>query len=220
MNDQILKATLSALAARRPVFHSEADFQHELAMEISRAGFDLRLEVPFSVNLNGHRVTVELDLLLIDRLTKQRAAVEVKYVKSAASIVHNGENFDLKHTWGTNLSRFDCLADFQRVGRLKAAGAVDFGFSIFLTNASEAWDRDAGKGRIMAGQFSIHDGRPLDAGAVFDWDPVLPSRGSVSAKRLPPYTPIIVPSAATCMWTEYSEFQQKNGRFRYLLLEA
>ena len=99
MNLQILKRAMRALAARRPVFHSEADFQHELAMEFSRAGFDLRLEVPFSVNLNGHQVAVELDLLLIDRQTKQKAAVEIKYVKSAASIVHNGENFDLKHTW-------------------------------------------------------------------------------------------------------------------------
>ena len=211
---------MRALAARRPVFHSEADFQHELAMEFSRAGFDLRLEVPFSVNLNGHQVAVELDLLLIDRQTKQKAAVEIKYVKSAASIVHNGENFDLKHTWGTNLSRFDCLADFQRVGRLKAAGAVDFGFSIFLSNASEAWDRDAGNDRIMARQFSIHDGRPLAAGAVFDWEPAQPGRGSVSVKRLPPYTPISVPCVATCTWVDYSYFQQKNGRFRYLLLEA
>jgi hypothetical protein len=177
MNLQILKSAMRALAARHPVFHSEADFQHELAMEFSRAGFDLRLEVPFSVNLNGHHVTVELDLLLIDRRTKQRAAVEVKYVKSAASIVHNGENFHLKHTWGTNLSRFDCLADFQRVGRLKAAGAVDFGFSIFLSNASAAWDRDAGNDRIMARQLSIHDGRPLAAGAVFDWESAPPSRG-------------------------------------------
>jgi hypothetical protein len=112
------------------------------------------------------------------------------------------------------------LADFQRVGRLKAAGAVDFGFSIFLSNASAAWDRDAGNDRIMARQFSIHDGRPLAAGAVFDWESAPPSRGSVSAKRLHPYTPISVPCAATCTWVDYSVFRQENGRFRYLLLEA
>lgn len=220
MNLQMLKRAMRALAARRPVFHSEADFQHELAMEFSRAGFDLRLEVPFSVNLNGHQVAVELDLLLIDRQTKQKAAVEIKYVKSAASIMHNGENFDLKHTWGTNLSRFDCLADFQRVGRLRAAGAVKFGFSIFLTNTSAAWTRNSGPTQIKGRQFSIHNGRTLAAGAVFDWKPAPPSRGSVSTKRLYPYTPISVPCAARCNWLDYSDFQQKNGRFRYLLLEA
>ena len=39
---------MADLANRRPVFHSEADFQHELALEIRRVWVDcpIRLEFP------------------------------------------------------------------------------------------------------------------------------------------------------------------------------
>jgi hypothetical protein len=74
--------------------------------------------------LNGAGIPVELDLLFLNPQTGQKTALEIKYVKSAVTIVRNGENFDLKNTWGTNLPRFDCLADFQRVGKMKAAGMI------------------------------------------------------------------------------------------------
>ena len=44
---------MAAVARRRPVFHSEADCQHELALEIHQAGHQVRLEVPRDVQVNG-----------------------------------------------------------------------------------------------------------------------------------------------------------------------
>ena len=220
MTRQNLTDAMASLAERRPVFHSEADFQHELAMEISRTGFGVRLEIPFEVNLNNVHITVELDLLLLNARTKHKTAVEIKYVKSAVTVDHRGERFNLKNTWGTNLPRFDCLADFQRVGQLKAAGIVDSAFTIFLTNSASAWADNVGGTNIMARQFSIHEGREMNAGALLNWVPANPTVGSVSARRLPPYAPINIPQAATCTWAKYSDFQGRNGSFRYLLLEV
>lgn len=220
MTRQNLTAAMASLAERRPVFHSEADFQHELAMEISRTGFGVRLEIPYEVNLNNEHITVELDLLLLNARTEHKTAVEIKYVKSAVTVEHNEESFNLKKTWGTNLPRFDCLADFQRVGQLKAAGIVDFAFAIFLTNSASAWTDNVGESEIMARQFSIHEGRQMYAGALLNWVPADPPVGSVSARRLHPYAPINIPQPATCTWANYSDFQQRNGSFRYLLLEV
>lgn len=42
-----IHSLLAGLARKRPVFHSEADFQFALAWEIrKRRGFDVRLEFP------------------------------------------------------------------------------------------------------------------------------------------------------------------------------
>lgn len=220
MTRKNLTAAMASLAMRRPVFHSEADFQHELAMEVSRTGFSVRLETPHTLNLNGAGIPVELDLLFLNPQTKHKIALEIKYVKSGVTVVHDGENFDLKNTWGTNLPRFDCLADFQRVGKLKASGAVDFAFTIFLTNSASAWVDNVGNSTIMARQFSIHEGRLINPGAFLNWVPANPGRGSVSVRRLFPYAPISIPQAAICTWADYSDFQIPNGRFRYLLLEV
>ena len=49
MTESALIETLDALAMKRPIFHSEADFQHSLAWTIREAhpAIDVRLEWPF-----------------------------------------------------------------------------------------------------------------------------------------------------------------------------
>ena len=51
---------MSALAARRPVFHSEADFQHALAWELHTRlpALDVRLELP--VEASGKALHLDL----------------------------------------------------------------------------------------------------------------------------------------------------------------
>ena len=217
MTTHQLKTHLESLAQRRPIFHSEADFQHELALELSRAGYGVRLEVPHSVLLGGVSVAVELDLRVVDPQSRKQTAIELKYAKAATRIVLGGESFSLKNTAGTNLSRFDCLADFQRVGRLVETQQADVGFALFLTNAPTFWEDDVGITDNQARQFSIHAGRTFAAGEALDWVPVNPKTSSVTKKRLSPYSPVIIPRAARCMWTDYSAIPAPNGTLRYLL---
>jgi hypothetical protein len=218
MNPRDITTCMSKMACVRPVFHSEADFQHELAMELDRSGYGVRLEVPHSIAINGASLGAELDILVIEPKTRRRTAIELKYVTAQKTVVHAGETFNLCKNWGTNFSRFDCWADFQRVGGIVAAGHAHCGFAVFLTNAEDAWHVDAGPTATMARQFSIHDNRNVAAGAVLDWAPIRPTVGSVSKKRLPPYSPITVPTPTVCTWTDYSALPGPNGRFRFLFL--
>ena len=78
MNVDVVGA-LSDLAARRPVFHSEPDFQHGLAWQIqlNYPPAEIRLET-------RPRRSVHLDMLI--RLGGTRTAVELKYLVAALHI--------------------------------------------------------------------------------------------------------------------------------------
>lgn len=212
---------LGSLAGRRPVFHSEADFQHELAVEI-RDLFQckIRLEVPKAILINGTPTKAEIDLLVRTPPEDNWTAIELKYCKRAANLTHQDEQFALANSWGTNLSRFDCLADLMRVEAIVAAGHAKQGFAVFLTNAPEAWQTDVGVTTNMAGHFSIHEARAIPAGAPLDWNPPNPPVGSVGVKRRAPYAPITIAREQTCCWTDFSDLGQANGTFRYLVLEG
>ena len=216
MNTEKINTSLTNLSDRRPVFHSEADFQHELALELSRSGHAVRLEVPRVVQINGHSVDVEVDMLV--RTDDTWTAIELKYVKQKATIEYAGETFDSAQTWATNLPRFDCLADLRRVECLVAAGHATRGFSVFLTNASDAWSKDVSASEIKSRNFSLHEGRLLAAGEALDWHGNEPTRASVTAKRLPPHTPIALGRDYQFGWRDYSQLAHPRGRFRYLLL--
>lgn len=221
MNATELRQNIYRVSQRRPVFHSEADFQHELALELAQTGYRVRLEVPRSLVLNGTPVRAELDLL-VQKYDGEPAwtVIELKYVKVATVITHQGEVYDLAGTWGTNLSRFDALADLRRVEGIVGAGLAAQGHAVFLTNAADAWNVDVSARGIMAEQFSLHAGRGLPAGVPMDWEPANPAVSSVTRKRLAPYAPITLARAQTCTWTPYSAFPVTAGEFKYLLLSA
>lgn len=217
MESHTLRKTLEILSLRRPVFHSEADFQHELAIELNKNGYKVRLEVPRTVSIKGVPVAVEIDLLVKSEIW---TAIELKYVKQRAEIEYDGESFNLLNSWGTNLSRFDCLSDLQRVEALVAAGDVKKGFTIFLSNVNKAWEVDNSRNQNLARNFSIHDGRDLKAGFELNWHPEKPPAGSVTQKRLYPFSPIVLTNAQKCMWRDYSDLGQRGGKFKYLMLET
>ncbi len=221
MNATELRQHLHHVSQRRPVFHSEADFQHELALDLALAGYRVRLEVPRTLVLNGTPVRAELDLLVQKSDGKSGwTVIELKYVKVATDIMHEGEVYNRAGTWGTNLSRFDALSDLRRVEGIVGAGLAAQGHAVFLTNAADAWNVDVGANMNMAMQFSLHAGRVLPAGVPLGWVPANPTVGSVGKKRLAPYAPIALARAQTCTWTQYSEFPVIAGEFKYLLLSA
>lgn len=218
-----LHFVLRELSKRRPIFHSEADFQHELALELNRSGWECRLEVPITIKVKGEKAKAEVDLLARSNKAETFYAIELKYVSAKLKASYREESFDLSQNWGVNLSRFDCLADWQRLASIVDSGSAQAGFAVFMTNYEDAWTRDLAKAKNppMAREMSIHEGRNFRKGDALDWHPQTPSVGAVSKKRLPPYSPIICPASVSCVWTDYShERAEKNGQFRYLLLET
>lgn len=72
LDEKRLRHVLERLASVRPIFHSEADFQHALAWQVqlevptaairleTRPFADRRMYLDLAVNVDGHRVAIEL----------------------------------------------------------------------------------------------------------------------------------------------------------------
>src|SRR3546814_12238781 len=90
---------MSERARRRPVFCSEADFQHELAIEIRRLNphQKIRLEYPLG---NGQRGAI--DVLLQGERT---FALELRYLCKGLVIYVDGETFTLSQTSAHDIRR-------------------------------------------------------------------------------------------------------------------
>lgn len=102
-----LKDILRELAFERPVFHSEADFQHALgwAMHVKFPTAGIRLEVP----IDGFHVD------LIVRGEKVREAFELKYKTKAGIYSVGNELFHLKEHSAQDIGRYDFLKDLCRL---------------------------------------------------------------------------------------------------------
>ena len=153
-----LGKVLRELAGQRPVFHSEADFQHALAMEIARhdPSLDVRLEYR---PLNDERIY--LDLWVSDG--SRRLAVELKYKTRAARIDWKDERFDLAHHGAPDLGGYDVWKDVQRLERVCAGRTDTDGCVIFLTNDPAYWNDPASDGTIGSA-FRPHEGREATGG--------------------------------------------------------
>src|SRR4051794_35906935 len=101
----LLDQALPALAQRRPIFHSEADFQLALAWEIQtkRPGASIRLEQRV---LDSPRIN--LDILVV--LDGVRFGLELKYLRAATDVTVDGERFVLV-VGAPDLDRYDTIKD-------------------------------------------------------------------------------------------------------------
>ena len=223
MTKSDLSSLLDGLALSRPIFHSEADFQHELAFALRSENLYVRLEQPFDLQkrVKNYPNKCELDLLSIRESDKFRTAIELKYFRTSFSCEVDGEEFHLVNTWGTNLSRYDSWADFQRVQWLVDEGFASKGYSVVLTNASDAWQVNSETGNTYGKNFSLHQGRCYQRGERLDWHRD-PTEKSIGAKRLSG-SPISIPNDGRCVWYPYSRLinaENRNTEFRYLIFET
>ena len=135
MSHPALNELLSRLASRRPVFHSEADFQHALAWEYQRAdpGASIRLEKQLSTN--GSRV--HLDMLVMGK--DYELAIEVKYKTRLASVSHGHELYSLRNQSAQDIGRHDFIKDIRRLENYVRARPGAKGHAILLTNDKSYW---------------------------------------------------------------------------------
>ena len=130
-----LHTLLDQLAQHRPIFHSEADFQHELAWLCRTAGLAqaVRLERPFTL---GGRA-IHLDLWLQTALGP--VAIELKYWKKRHQLVVDGELFQARSQDAQDLGRYDFWKDVTRLETLVAAGHAVRGFAVALSGDPSHW---------------------------------------------------------------------------------
>jgi hypothetical protein len=197
---------LSALAVRRPIFHSERDFQHALAWQVQLAypAAQIRLET-------RPRRGVHLDLLV--RLDGTSTAIELKYLLAGLRATVGGELFDLPHQSANDISRHDVVKDITRVEGMLGDGYADHGCVVVLTNDRSYWQPTARADTIDAA-FRLHEGRVLEG--IMRW---ADRAGTGTTARRD--APLTLTGRHTCHWREYSQVSLDDGRtadFRYLLV--
>ena len=201
-----LRITLASLAKRRPIFHSEADFQHELALELKSefSEIALRLEVPFAFETRG-----ATDILV--RHPQFFGGIELKYLTRKLVTDVNGEHFALKAQGATDLRRYDILKDVQRMERLNR----DFGgpsYVVALTNDSAYWNKVKTVNTIDAA-FRLCEGANVEG--VLQW---AGHAGAGTTKNR--NKPLELAGSYPIRWHDYSDLGLQKGQFRYLLFEV
>jgi len=106
---------LAELAERRPVFHSEADFQHELAWKL-RNTYEVRLERPYASFLNNFDERQYLDICAQEE--NDFYAFELKYKTKEWQGDFKGEKFFLIGQGAYQNARYD----FWKEGKNYKAG--------------------------------------------------------------------------------------------------
>ena len=198
---------MQELSKSRPIFHSEADFQHALAWLIHEAmpASQIRLEYPFRRDGN----TMYLDIWL----PTERIAIELKYLARRLELDFDGEHFARRNQSAQDTRRYDFLADMQRLEDLADVKEepTRAGLAVLLTNDPAYW-RSPVSGWELTNDaaFRLHEDREL-TGELAWADHA--GAGTTRSRE----APIRLMGTYMMRWQDYSTFAgEKYGKFRYL----
>jgi hypothetical protein len=203
---------LAQLSKLRPIFHSEADFQHALAWLLHEKFPDasIRLELPFVLAEKAIHVDIWMTLADI------HYAIELKYKPHALSEVFslNGEKYALRTHSAQDLGRYDFIKDICRIEQIQAARKDVIGYAILLTNESLYWSGRNGRLRETVDlQFRLDEGRELSGSLA--WSSAA-SVGTIRGRE----NPLTVNGTYPLRWQDYSSIATpRHGKFRYLSVE-
>ena len=197
---------LTDLAARRPVFHSEADLQHELALQIRDAhpNLQVRLEYPLARPAN-----MALDILI--RGNDQEMALELKYLCQRIDCEIDGEYFALKPQGAQDVRRYDVLKDIVRMEQFLTARPQTSAAVLVVSNDPHYWRGHRSTGTIDAA-FDLREGRTVTG--QLGWAEHA-GAGSIKGRKVP----LQIRGTYTLNWHDYSQINdQKYGNFRFLYI--
>jgi hypothetical protein len=201
-----LARTLLALAVRRPVFHSEADFQHAFAWQVQLEHPEARIRLE-----TRPRPGVRLDVLVV--LNGRRIALELKYLLRRLTVTVDDELFDLPSQGAQDVRRYDFIKDISRLEVLRADDAADDCFAVALTNDPSYWNATQ-REDVTDAAFRIPEGRQL-AGVV-EWA-AHTGAGTMRGRE----SSIPLRGAYALEWRDYSRLSATGNRvFRYLAVQV
>lgn len=203
-----IQEIMRRLATSRPVFHSEADFQHAFAWTVRELHPSAGVRLEYKPAITGPRPEIDIWLRLGERIV----AVELKYLTSKLEAVIGGEEFRLAHQSAMPVRRYDCVADIERLERVVDAfqnqGPIE-GHAVLLTNTRQCWLGGSDAGTIDAA-FRLPEGRRLSGSLVWG------ERAAAGTKRNREHA-VRLKGTYIATWREYSTVPGTNGTFRYLL---
>lgn len=203
-----LKDALRSLAQNRPLFHSEADFQHALAWEIHERwpALSVRLEAkPLGISER-----IYIDIWIMDGSSP--VAIELKYKTRRLNVTIDGEVFALLDQSAQDIGRYDFLADLQRLERVCGSCSGLSAYGILLTNDSSYWKTSLRAASVDA-QFRLHEGRDLKGELAWGLGA---SKGTMRNRE----SPVALKGTYAATWNDYSEILGDGSyrQFRYLLI--
>ena len=204
-----ITSVLAELVNKRPVFHSEADFQHALSWEIHKRWERCSMRLEFKPPYLDNRVY--LDIWATDK--EVILAIELKYKTRRLRVEIGNEPFDLLDQSAQDTGRYDFLKDIQRLEQIVSGRSDIVSYAIFLTNDSAYWrlPRDS---QTVDASFRIHQGRILTG--ELRWGSGA-SKGTMKTRE----EPIFIKGVYNLNWQIYSNpSEEPYGKFRYLLVEV
>ena len=205
---------LKQLANKRPVFHSEADFQHALAWEIQTCypKANIRIEKPYKFYNKNYYIdlVVETDDVI--------SGIELKYKtqkpKPSDFILNENERFYLKNQRAKSWGRYDFIKDICRLegfcnhSEVTKTNKKIICYAIFLTN-DLSYNKER-KSSPVDVAFGIHHGRYLSG--ELKWSDK--ASASIMFNRKNPLKLLLEYNLS---WQEYSQIE--NQKFEYLLVK-
>jgi len=201
------KSVITALSSRRPIFHSEADFQHALAWEIHGRlpNASVRLEYPISI---ANKI-LHLDFWAAQN--GESVAVELKYKTRGFLTQVGGEQYTLTDQSAQDLGRYDFVKDIQRLEQIVASRKNAAGYAILITNDSAYW-KQARDSHPVDADFRLDNGRTLHG--ELKWS-VRASKGTIRSRE----AQITINGQYNLQWQDYSDLNLNGySKFRYLVV--
>ena len=145
---------LETLSERRPVFHSEADFQLALGWHIHETLSDSRVRLEFKLSRSKN---MYLDIWL----QNSKMAIELKYRTQKLKVQLGGEVFALRTQGAQDAGRYSFIEDISRLERVVYdQGDASTGFAVLLTNDPSYWETPKkGWEDTNDADFRIHEDR-------------------------------------------------------------
>lgn len=196
-----LDAALAMLSSERPIFHSEADFQHALAWQVHTQIPQANIRLEYRP-LPKEPIYIDLWIELPDELI----AIELKYPTRRLELAVKGEHFSLANQAAHNNRRYDFVKDIVRLEHVIDALPQVTGYAVLLTNDSAHWSASRRNDTADAA-FRIHDGAILSG--TLAWAQSVrrasPSRTEVHSLR----------GVYPIGWRDYSSLQGVQGDARF-----
>lgn len=199
--------TLTDLARERPIFSSEADFQHALAwqLHLQDQGAKIRLEHRPSSTRMYLDIVVESD--------NKRTAIELKYKTRKLDVTVNGETFRLADQGAQDCGKYDVLKDIERLERIVDGEQFHEGYMVFLTNDPHYFTSREEDNETVDRQFRLTEERVLTG--ELKWSEAA-GPGTIKGRE----EPIRLSGQYAVNWKPYSQMDAPYGEFRMLIVRV